>query len=48
MFGSATNYVAQRILGVDKDDERMVKARKWMHDNGKRTLPLKRLLVTNN
>lgn len=34
MFGSALNYVAARLLGVEKDHPRIVKARKWIHDHG--------------
>lgn len=34
MFGTAFNYVALRVLGVAADDERAVRARTWIHDNG--------------
>ncbi len=34
-FGSALNYVAARLIGADKEDPRMVKGRKWIHQQGK-------------
>lgn len=34
VFGTAMNYVVLRILGVDEDDERMVKARGQLHRLG--------------
>eukprot|EP01119_Soliformovum_irregulare_P008590 TRINITY_DN2169_c0_g2_i1.p1 TRINITY_DN2169_c0_g2~~TRINITY_DN2169_c0_g2_i1.p1 ORF type:complete len:704 (-),score=178.27 TRINITY_DN2169_c0_g2_i1:54-2165(-) len=34
MFGTALQYVSMRILGLPKEDARLVKARKWMDDNG--------------
>lgn len=34
MFGTVLNYVGMRILGVDKDDSRMITARHFIHENG--------------
>ncbi len=34
MFGTVMQYVSLRILGVGKDDERMVKASAWIKANG--------------
>src|SRR5690606_18134607 len=34
MFGSALNYVMARLLGVDKDHPRLVKAREWIKSKG--------------
>lgn len=34
MFGSALNYVCARLLGMNKDDEMMVNARKFIHQHG--------------
>jgi squalene/oxidosqualene cyclase-like protein len=34
MFGSGMNYVTMRLLGVPKDDARIVKARNWIQRNG--------------
>ncbi len=34
MFGTVMQYVSLRILGADKNDERLVNARQWMADNG--------------
>jgi lanosterol synthase len=34
MFGTVMQYVSLRILGVNKDDERIVKARRWIMDQG--------------
>lgn len=34
MFGTVLNYVAMRLLGVDKDEPRIVKARAFIHKNG--------------
>lgn len=33
-FGSCMNYVALRILGINKEDERLQKGRKWILENG--------------
>lgn len=34
MFGTAINYAAMRILGVPRADERMIRARQWLHERG--------------
>ena len=34
MFGTVMQYVSLRILGVDKNDERLVRARTWIQNNG--------------
>ncbi|MDD5266399.1 MAG: terpene cyclase/mutase family protein [Methylococcales bacterium] len=34
MFGTVMQYVSLRILGVDKNQEQMVKARAWIKNNG--------------
>ena len=34
MFGTVMQYVSLRLLGVNQNDERMVKARAWIKDNG--------------
>lgn len=34
IFGTGLNYVSMRILGVSKNDPRMVKARKFLHKHG--------------
>jgi lanosterol synthase len=34
MFGTALNYVAMRLLGVDKDDPAAVRARNFIKANG--------------
>lgn len=34
MFGSVLNYVALRLLGLDKDEEEMVHARSFIHEHG--------------
>ncbi len=34
MFGTVMQYVSLRLLGCDKDDNRLQKARKWIKDNG--------------
>ena len=34
MFGCALNYCAMRLLGVDKSDPDLVKARKLLHKLG--------------
>ena len=34
IFGTAMNYVAMRIMGVEKDDERMIRARNFLHEHG--------------
>eukprot|EP01126_Amoeba_proteus_P004184 TRINITY_DN11414_c0_g1_i17.p1 TRINITY_DN11414_c0_g1~~TRINITY_DN11414_c0_g1_i17.p1 ORF type:complete len:580 (+),score=109.10 TRINITY_DN11414_c0_g1_i17:1123-2862(+) len=34
MFGTVMNYVSMRLLGVDINDERMVRGRKWICDRG--------------
>jgi lanosterol synthase len=34
MFGTVLQYVALRLLGVDVNDTRIVKARNWIHTNG--------------
>ena len=35
VFGTALNYVAMRLLGVDKDDKDIVKARGVLHQLGR-------------
>ncbi|RDD36321.1 Lanosterol synthase [Trichoplax sp. H2] len=34
VFGTATNYVAMRLLGADKDDPVMTRARRFLHSQG--------------
>jgi len=34
MFGTVMQYVSLRILGVDKDNEQLIKAREWIKNNG--------------
>ena len=34
VFGTAMNYVVQRILGASEDDPRMIKARTMLHKLG--------------
>jgi squalene/oxidosqualene cyclase-like protein len=34
MFGTVLMYVALRLLGIDKDDERCRKGREFIHENG--------------
>lgn len=34
MFGTALNYVAMRLLGVDRDDPDIVRARALLHQLG--------------
>ena len=34
MFGTVMQYVSLRLLGVDKDDVRLSKARTWIKENG--------------
>ena len=34
MFGTVLCYVAMRLLGVSKNDKAIIKARKFIHDNG--------------
>lgn len=34
MFGTVLQYVSLRLLGVEKDDQQLIKARKWIQDNG--------------
>ncbi|NOR81063.1 MAG: hypothetical protein GQ529_09575, partial [Methyloprofundus sp.] len=34
MFGTVMNYVSLRLLGVEKEDERLQKASAWIKDNG--------------
>lgn len=34
MFGSVLQYVTARLLGADRDAEWMVRARRWIHENG--------------
>lgn len=37
MYGTALNYTALRLLGVDKDEPMMVRARGTLHALGERT-----------
>jgi hypothetical protein len=39
VFGTVLNYVAMRILGVSWQDEVMVKARGFIHAQGKSVRP---------
>ncbi|MCK5889413.1 MAG: terpene cyclase/mutase family protein [Methylococcales bacterium] len=34
MFGTVIQYVSLRILGVDKDNSALIKARDWIHSHG--------------
>jgi lanosterol synthase len=34
MFGTVMQYVAMRILGVEKGNQQLSRARKWIHENG--------------
>lgn len=34
MFGTVMQYVSLRIMGVDKNDTRLTKARRWIKNNG--------------
>ena len=34
MFGTALNYVVLRLLGLPREDERCVRARKWLRAHG--------------
>jgi lanosterol synthase len=34
LFGTVLQYVSLRILGMKADDENIIRARKWIHDNG--------------
>jgi hypothetical protein len=34
IFGTAMNYVALRLLGVEKDDSLAKKSRRFLHANG--------------
>lgn len=34
MFGAVMQYVALRLLGVDKNHDQLIKARTWIKDNG--------------
>lgn len=34
MFGTVMQYVSLRILGLEKNDSRLIKARNWIIDNG--------------
>lgn len=34
MFGTATNYIAMRLLGVPAEDPRMIKGRQWLQSRG--------------
>lgn len=34
MFGTVMQYVSLRLLGMDKDHENMIRAKKWIHDHG--------------
>jgi lanosterol synthase len=39
VFGTATTYVTMRILGVSADDNRLVRARAWLHRHGTANIP---------
>jgi lanosterol synthase len=34
VFGTALNYACMRIMGVEAEDNRMVRARVWLQERG--------------
>ena len=34
VFGTSLNYIVMRLMGVGKDDPRLVNARRWLDERG--------------